>query len=259
MWVDSHCHLDFSDFADERDAVVARAGAAGVDTMLTIGTRLSRIDRVIAVAEAYPNVWCTVGVHPHEVAGEGIAAVDHLVRLAEHPKVVGFGETGLDFHYDHSPRDLQEASFRAHIEAARYCGLPVVIHSRNADAVMARVLAEEMANAAFSGVLHCFSSGAALARTAIDLGFFVSFSGILTFKKAKEVSDIAREIPVDRLLVETDAPYLAPVPHRGKRNEPAHTAITGQTLAELHGVAAATMAAATTANFFALFGRARRS
>lgn len=259
MWVDSHCHLDFPDFADEQDAVVARAAGAGVETMLTISTRLSRAEQVIGVAEAYPNVWCTVGTHPHEVAGEGLASVDQLVRLAEHPKVVGFGETGLDFYYDRSPRDLQEASFRAHIEAARTCGLPVVIHTRNADAAMARILTDEIEKAPFNAVLHCFSSSAELARTATDLGFHISFSGILTFKKAAELADIARKISADRLLVETDAPYLAPVPHRGKRNEPAYAAITGRKLAELHGVSAATMAATTSANFFALFGKARRA
>ncbi|MFO1154280.1 MAG: TatD family hydrolase [Rhodospirillales bacterium] len=256
MWVDSHCHLDFPDFADDLDATVERAAAAGVTTMLTICTHLSRADGVLAVADRFPQVFATLGIHPHEVAGEGVAVPDRLVQLAQHPKVVGLGETGLDFHYDHSPRDLQEASFRGHIRAARRCGLPVVIHTRNADEATMRILDEEMAAGAFTGVLHCFSSSERLAHHAIGLGLYISFSGIVTFKKADALQAIAAGLAEDRLLVETDAPYLAPVPHRGRRNEPAHTAVTGRKLASVRGVEAAALAEATTANFFRLFAKA---
>lgn len=256
MWVDSHCHLDFPDFADELDAVVARAEAAGVTTMLTISTHLSRIDRVIAVAERFPNVFCTVGIHPHEVASEGVAPVDRLVEIAQHPKVVGFGETGLDFFYDHSPRELQEEGFRAHIAAARTTGLPVVIHTRDADAATIRVLDDEMVKGPFTGLLHCFSSGPELAARAIVHGLHISLSGILTFKKSKQLVDIAGTLPVDRVLVETDAPFLAPVPHRGKRNEPAYTRLTGCKLANIHAMDEAAMARITTDNFFRLFHKA---
>lgn len=256
MWVDSHCHLDFPDFADELDAVVARAEAAGVTTLLTISTHISRIDRVIAIAERFANVFCTVGIHPHEVASEGIAPVERLIEIARHPKVVGFGETGLDFFYDHSPRDLQEAGFRAHIAASRGAGLPVVIHSRDADEAMIRVLDDEMGKGPFTGLLHCFSSGPELAVRAIVHGLHISLSGILTFKKSTQLVDIAETLPVERLLVETDAPFLAPVPHRGKRNEPAYTRLTGRKLAELHAMDEAAMARATTDNFFRLFHKA---
>ncbi len=195
-------------------------------------------------------------MHPHEVAEEGVTAADRLVRLADHPKVVGFGETGLDFYYDHSPRDLQEASFRAHIRAARRCRLPVVIHTRNADEATMRILDDEMAEGVFEGVLHCFSASERLARHAVGHGLYISFSGIITFKKAEALQAIASGLPEDRLLVETDAPYLAPVPHRGRRNEPAYTALTGHKLAALRGVEAAALARATTANFFRLFTKA---
>lgn len=256
MWVDSHCHLDFPDFADDLEATVARAAEAGVTTMLTICTRLTKADQVLAVAERFPNIFASVGVHPHEVAAEGLATVERLAELAQHPKVVGFGETGLDFYYDHGPRDLQEASFRAHIAAARRCRLPVIIHTRNADEATIRILDDEMANEPFAGVLHCFTASERLARRAVALGLYISFSGIITFKKADELRTIASGLPEDRLLVETDAPYLAPVPHRGRRNEPAHTALTGQTLARLRAVDAAEMARTTTANFFRLFAKA---
>ncbi|QNT68228.1 TatD family hydrolase [Defluviicoccus vanus] len=257
MWVDSHCHLDFPDFASELDAVVERATAAGVTTLLTISTHLSRFASVLAVAERFPNVYCTVGIHPHEVASEGVAPVERLIELAQHPKVVGFGETGLDFFYDHSPRALQEEGFRAHIAAARATGLPVVIHTRDADATTLRVLDEEMAKGRFTGLLHCFSSGAELAEQAVVHGLHISFSGILTFKKASHLVDIARTLPLDRLLVETDAPFLAPVPHRGKRNEPAFTRMTGRKLAEARNMDEAAMATITSDNFFRLFHKAR--
>lgn len=262
MLVDSHCHLDFPEFASDLDAVVARAGEAGVGTMLTIGTRLDRFAGVRAVAERFANVYCTVGIHPHEAkdwakdAPEKVA--DELARLADHPKVVGFGETGLDFYYEHSPKADQEHSFRAHIAAARDAGLPLVVHSRDADQDTLRVLRDEYRQGPFAGLLHCFSSGWELAEGALALGLYISFSGIVTFKKADEVRAVAAKVPLDRLLVETDAPYLAPHPNRGKRNEPAFTALTAARLAEDRGLAAEAFAEATTANFFRLFGKARK-
>ena len=255
MLVDSHCHLDFPDFAAERDAVVARARDAGVGAMLTIGTRLDQFAGVRAIAEANRDVWCSVGAHPHEAADHAATTAADLVALAAHARVVGIGETGLDFHYDHGPRDLQERVFRAHIAAARESGLPLIIHARDADEAVARVLREEGASA---GVLHCFSSGRGLAEAALDLGFYVSISGIVTFRNADDLRAIVRDIPLDRLLVETDAPYLAPVPYRGKRNEPAYVAATAAAVAALKGVEPEVLAAATTDNFFRLFGKAVR-
>lgn len=260
--VDSHCHLDFPDFGEDLEAVVGRAEGAGVKTMLTIATRLDRFPGVRAVAERFPSVFCTAGIHPHEakdapsnVAG-GVAG--ELLRLAEHPKVVGFGETGLDFFYEHSPRDAQEASFREHIAAARQARLPVVIHSRDADADTIRVIRDEYAKGPFQGLLHCFSSGAELAEEALKIGLYISFSGIVTFKKSDALRAIARNVPMDRVLVETDAPYLAPVPNRGKRNEPAFTALTAAGLARDRGMAAEAFAAQTTENFFRLFAKAQK-
>ncbi len=253
MLVDSHCHLDFPDFADELDDVVARAGAAGVGVMVTIGTRLDQFDRVLAVAERFENVYCTVGVHPHEAAGQGLTDPDILIRCAEHPKVVGIGETGLDYFYDHSPRDAQRQSFRVHIAAARETGLPLIVHSRDADDEMAAILAEEMRAGAFTGVMHCFSSSQQLAEKTIELRMYVSLSGIVTFKKADDLRALASTLPLDRLLVETDAPYLAPVPHRGKRNEPSFVVHTASQLAAIKGLKAEEIASVTTDNFFALF------
>src|SRR5260370_5704625 len=255
MLVDSHCHLDFPDFAAERDAVIARAHAAGIGTMLTIGTRLDQFAGVRAIAEAYDDVWCSVGAHPHEAADHIAVTAADLAALAAHPRVVGIGETGLDFHYDHSPRAAQERVFRAHIAASRETGLPLIIHAREADEDVARVLREERAP---PGVLHCFSSGRGLAEAALDLGFYISISGIVTFKNAEELRTIVRDVPLDRLLVETDAPYLAPVPYRGKRNEPAYVAATAAAVAALKGLEPAQLAAATTENFFRLFSKARR-
>jgi len=259
MLVDSHCHLDFPDFDGELDAVITRAGEAGVGYMLTICTHVSRFERVRAVAEGRPNLRCSVGIHPHNVAEEPPVSADQLADLAKCDEVVAFGETGLDFFYDHSPRDAQEASFRTHIAAAREAGLPVIVHSRDADETTAAVLADEHAKGAFSGVLHCFSSGPELARAAVDLGFYISASGIITFKKADELRAIFRGVPLDRLLVETDAPYLSPVPKRGKRNEPAYTAHTAEMLAEIKGLSAAELADATTDNFFRLFPKFPRT
>lgn len=251
--VDSHCHLDFPDFAEELDEVIARSREAGVRMMLTICTHLSRFERVKAVAEAYPEVYCTVGIHPHEAESEPEVEAETLIKLANHPKVVGFGETGLDFFYDHSPRDQQERSFRAHIAAARQAQLPIIIHTRNADDDIMRILDEEMEKGAFPGLIHCFSSGHAVAEKAVQHGLYISFSGIATFKKAEDIRESARTLPLNRLLVETDAPYLAPIPHRGKRNEPAFTKHTAACLAQARGLDEAAFAKATTDNFFTLF------
>jgi TatD DNase family protein len=254
--VDSHCHLDYYKEDGELDAVIARARAGGVRTMVTIGTKISQFDRVRAIAERYDDVYCTVGIHPHEAASEPEIDVDVLIELTRHPKVIGIGETGLDFYYDHSPRDRQAEVFRTHIAAARECGLPLIVHSRGADAETAEILEEGADGDGIRGLIHCFSTTRELSERAIKIRFLISLSGILTFKNAEQLRDIAREIPTDRLLVETDAPYLAPVPHRGKRNEPAFVAHTARHLAELRGVAAEDLAAATTANFFRLFTKA---
>ncbi len=255
MLVDSHCHLDFPDFAEERDAVIARARAAGIGTMLTIGTRLDQFPAVRSIAEAYDDVWCSVGAHPHEAADHAATNADELAALAAHPRVVGIGETGLDFHYEHSPHDVQEFVFRAHIAASRASGLPLIVHAREADDAVARILREERPP---PGVLHCFSSGRALAEAALELGFYISISGIVTFRNADDLRAIVRDVPLDRLLVETDAPYLAPVPHRGKRNEPAFVARTAAAVAALKEIEPDALAAATTDNFFRLFAKATR-
>ncbi len=256
MLVDSHCHLDFPDFEDDLDAVIGRASAAGVAHMLTICTHLSKFDQVLRVAESYDNVFCTAGVHPHEAATEENITPERLIELSRHPKVVGFGETGLDYYYEHSPRDAQKASFLAHIQAARRTGLPLVVHTRDADAEMAEILIFEYQKAPFSGLLHCFGSGLELAEAALGIGFYISFSGIVTFKKAENVREVAKTVPLDRILVETDAPYLAPAPNRGKRNEPAYTALTAAFVAGLRGMEEGTFATAATANFFRLFAKA---
>ena len=251
--VDSHCHLDFPDFASELDEVMDRARGRGVSRVVTICTRVRRFQQVLAVAERFEDVFCSVGTHPHNADEETSVTADELVDLASHPKVVAIGEAGLDYHYDKSDRGAQAASLRCHIEAARRTGLPLVIHARAADEDMAAILKEEHAGGAFPAVLHCFSSGSALARTGIELGLFVSFSGILTFKNSVELRAIAADLPRDRVLVETDAPYLAPVPNRGKRNEPAHVADTLSVLAGVWGVSDDEARDRTTANFFTLF------
>jgi TatD DNase family protein len=259
MLVDSHCHLDFPEFASERDAVVARARAAGVGTMLTISTKLDTFEAVRAVAESYDDVFCTVGVHPHEADKEAAAATPaELSRRCAHAKVVGIGETGLDYYYAHSRRETQQASFRSHLAAARETGLPVVVHTRDAEDDTMAILGEECGKGGITGLLHCFTGTRRLADFALGLGFHVSFSGIVTFKNANELREVARAVPLDRLLVETDAPFLAPVPMRGKRNEPAFVAHTATALAALRGMAAADLAAATTDNFFRLFRKAQR-
>jgi TatD DNase family protein len=255
MLVDSHCHLDFPDFAEELDQVVARAAMAGIGRLVTISTRVRRFDQVRALAERYDPIYCSVGTHPHNAHEELDVTSAELARLAEHPKVVAIGEAGLDYFYDNSPREAQAAGLRLHIEAARETGLPLVIHARDADADMAAILTEEAGKGAFPMVLHCFSSGRALAETGIRLGAYVSFSGILTFKNSQALRDIARDLPADRVLVETDAPYLAPMPHRGKRNEPAFVAHTAAVLAQTRGVSREAIAEQTTANFFRLFSK----
>ncbi|MBX6322748.1 MAG: TatD family hydrolase [Rhodospirillaceae bacterium] len=255
MIVDSHCHLDFKDFEADLDIVMERARAAGIGLCVTIGTTRTGFDRVRAVADRYADVLCSVGIHPHEAAHQPETAVEDLLDLARHPKVVGIGEAGLDYHYDHSPRDRQRALFRTHVQAACEAGLPLIVHSREADADTVAILAEA-AGRGLTGVMHCFSGTPYLAERALEFGLYISFSGILTFKNAEGLRAIAREVPEDRLLVETDAPYLAPVPNRGKRNEPAYIVHTLETLAELKGRSAAEMAALTTANFRRLFTKA---
>lgn len=255
MLVDSHCHLDFPDFESERDAIVQRAIDAGVERMVTICTRVARFEQVKAIAEHYEPVYCSVGTHPHNADEELDVTADQLVHLSQHPKVVAIGEAGLDYYYDNAPRDAQARGFRTHIAAARQSGLPLVIHARDADDDMAAILREESAAGAFPFVLHCFSSGADLAKTGIDLGGYVSFSGILTFKRSDELRAIARDLPLDRLLVETDAPYLAPMPHRGKRNEPSYVVNTAAVLAETLDLPVETLWQQTSDNFFRLFSR----
>ena len=253
MLVDSHCHLDFDAFDGDRAQALERAAAAGVGRVVTICTRLTEFERVRALARDHRDVDCSVGIHPHNVEDEGIAATARLVALAAEAEVVGIGETGLDFYYDHSPREDQRASFRNHIGAARETGLPLIVHTRDADDETASILAEEMGKGAFPGVIHCFSAGSALAETVIGLGLYISFSGIVTFKKSDELREIAANVPPERILIETDAPYLAPVPRRGKRNEPAFVAHTAAAVAAARGVDVEKISQQTTDNFFRLF------
>ncbi|MEM1375307.1 MAG: TatD family hydrolase [Pseudomonadota bacterium] len=254
--VDSHCHLDFPDFEGEDAALVARAADAGVTRMVTICTRLRLVPQVRALAEAHKGVYWAAGTHPMHAADEPLACVEDLVALAAHPKFVGIGETGLDYHYTSESAAIQQESLHIHIEAARQTGLPLIIHARAADEDMARILTTEHAAGAFTCVMHCFSSGEALARTALELGFYLSMSGIAAFPKSQEVRDIFASAPVERVLVETDAPYLAPPPHRGKRNEPAYTAHTARVGAEVFGLDYAEFARQTSANFDRLFWKA---
>jgi TatD DNase family protein len=259
MLIDSHCHLDFPQLANDETGVLARARGAGVAGMLTIGTRLDQFDGVRAIAERHANIWCSVGVHPHEAKEEGQRTPDRLVEATRHPKVIGIGETGLDFYYEHSPRAGQAESFRSHIAAARQTGLPLIVHTRDADRETGEILEEEYARGPFAGLIHCFSSGPELARRALALGLYISISGIVTFKAADELRALVRELPIDRLLVETDAPYLAPVPKRGKTNEPAFVAHTAAKVAELQGIGIDALERATTENFFRLFAKAERA
>ncbi len=255
MLIDTHCHLDFPDFAEERDALVARAKDAGIGRMVTISTLVSKQAQVKAVADAYDNIWCSVGTHPNHASEEPDLPVEAYVEAANHPKVVAIGEGGLDYHYDYATPDVQRPVFRRQIEAARITGLPLVIHSRSADEDMAAILTEEMGKGAFTFILHCFSSGPELAKVGVELGGYISFSGILTFPKSTELRDIAATVPHDRLLVETDAPYLAPKPFRGKRNEPSYVAHTAAVLADVIGVSESEIADLTTQNALRCFSR----
>jgi TatD DNase family protein len=256
--IDSHCHLDFPDFAEDLPAIVDRAVAAGITRMVTICTKLSTEPNVRAIAERFAPVFFAAGTHPMSVAKEPMATLDQLLTIAQHPKMVGIGETGLDYHYTAETKIVQQDSLRLHIEAARQTGLPLIIHARDADDDMARILTEEHSAGAYGCVMHCFSSSRQLAEAALDLGFYLSMSGIAAFKNSQDLSDIFATAPLDRILVETDAPYLAPPPYRGRRNEPAYTAFTAQAGAEVFGVDYPAFAAATSANFDRLFSKARQ-
>ena len=258
MLVDSHCHLDFPEFAAELPQVVARARAAGVGVCVSIGTRLSQFDGVTAVAARFAHVYCSVGIHPHEAEKEPLANAAPLIERARDAKVVGIGETGLDYYYEHSPRERQIANFRAHIAASRELALPLIVHTRDAEEDTIEILRDEMGRGAFTGLIHCFTGTARLAEAALALGFCISVSGIATFKKSGALRDVLQHVPLDRLLVETDAPYLAPMPLRGKRNEPAFVVHTAAMLAELKGISLDELSEATTDNFFRLFTRAAR-
>lgn len=259
MLVDSHCHLNFEQLSSELDAVVARAADAGVGHMLTIGTKLREFDAVRAIAEAYPNIHCSVGVHPHEAESEADEVTTaKLISLTQHPKVVALGETGLDYYYEHAPRDLQKKSFRIHIATARETGLPLIVHTRNADRDTIDILREEYEKGPFTGVIHCFSSGWEVAEKSMEIGFYISISGIVTFKAAGDLRDHVAKIPVEKLLVETDSPYLAPVPKRGKSNEPSFVTHTAAKVAEIKGLDPDQLAAITTNNFFNLFNKIER-
>ena len=255
MLVDSHCHLDFPDFAPERDAVLARARTAGLGRILTISTRVKRHAEIIEVIDEYDDVFGTVGTHPHHVDEEMDVRTADLIAAARHPKIVAIGEAGLDYHYDTGPRHNQAKSFRQHIAAAGETGLPLVIHSRDCDADMAAILREEAGKGAFTAVLHCFTGGRDLAFTAVELGHYIGFTGILTFKNSTALREIAKALPADRILVETDSPYLAPVPYRGKRCEPAYVVETAKVLADIRGVSFEQIARQTTENFFRLFSK----
>jgi TatD DNase family protein len=255
MLVDSHCHLDFPDFADDLDGIIARADAAGVGRIVTISTRVKRLAGLLAITEKFPNVYCSVGTHPHHADEEDGIAADELIELTRHPKVVALGEAGLDNFYENGSPEAQERGFRAHIAAARATGLPLVIHTREADEACGRILEDEMANGPFRAVLHCYTGGRELAMKAIALGLSISFTGILTFKKSLALRELAAELPADRIMVETDAPYLAPGKFRGKRNEPAYVVEIAKVLAEARGVSLQDISDRTTANFFRLFGK----
>jgi TatD DNase family protein len=256
MLVDSHCHLNYAGLVEDQAAVLARARASGVTTMLNISTREREWSDIIGTADREPDVWATVGIHPHEADSHGEIGTARLIEAAAHPRVIGIGETGLDYYYDHSDRERQRQSFRAHIAAARETGLPLIVHTRDAEQDTADILGEEMGKGAFSGVIHCFTASAEFARHAIDLGLYISISGIVTFKNAKDLQATAAALPADRLLVETDAPFLAPIPNRGKTCEPAFVADTARFLAKLRGVETGQLANETGRNFFNLFTKA---
>jgi len=256
MLIDSHCHLNYKGLVEDQDAVIARARSAGITGMLNISTCASEWDAVIGTAARHPDIWATIGIHPHEADSHPDVDTEKLVGAAGHAKVIGIGETGLDYYYDHSDRARQKSSFRSHIAASRETGLPLIIHTRDAEEDTAHILTEEMEQGAYSGVIHCFTASADFAEKALALGLYISLSGIVTFKNARDLQATAAEIPEDRLLVETDAPFLAPVPHRGKTCEPAYVADTLRFLADLRGVTPERLQATTSANFMRLFGKA---
>jgi TatD DNase family protein len=259
LLVDSHCHLDMKGLADELDDVMARAAAVGVVMAQTICTRLTEFDQILALARRRDDLYCSVGIHPHNVESEPAATLATLVELAKDPKVIGIGETGLDYFYDHSPREAQRASFRVHAAASRETGLPLIVHTRDADDDTVEILADEIGKGAFPGLIHCFSTTPEVAEKSIELGLYISIAGIVTFNSAEALRDTMREVPLERLLVETDAPYLAPVPMRGKRNEPAFVAHVAECMARLQGITTEALAEATTDNFFKLFNKASRT
>lgn len=258
MLVDHHCHLDFPQLVADRDGLLARAESAGVGVMVTISTRVRQLPTLLDICAAHDNIYCSVGTHPHNADEERGIPADELVRLSEHPKVVAIGEAGLDYFYKKGSPEAQAEGFRTHIEAARRTGLPLEIHTRDADEDTIKILEEEQAKGAFPAILHCYTGGPELARRAVELGLYVSFTGVVTFKKNDALRDIARHVPLDRLLVETDAPYLAPEPFRGKTNEPSYVVHTAATLAEVKGVSPEALAQATTDNFFRLFRKVKR-
>ncbi len=258
MLVDSHCHLNYPGLIEDLPGVLSRAEEAGVGTMVCICSRLSEFEDIKAIAEAHPQVWCSVGVHPHDSGKEPPAGLDQLLDRARHPKVVGIGETGLDFYYDQSPRDIQQENFRTHIRASRETGLPLIVHTRDADDRTVEILVEEYRQGAFPGLIHCFTAGPQLADAVMEMGFYISLSGILTFKNASELRETVKRVPSERLLVETDAPFLAPIPMRGKRNEPAFVAHTAKFAAELFEMTPEKLAETTSDNFFRLFTKAER-
>lgn len=254
--IDSHCHLNYKGLIEERDAVISRAREAGISGMLNISTREREWADIVAVAESHPDIWASVGIHPHEADAHVDVDTEKLIAAAQHPKVIGIGETGLDYYYDHSDRAQQQACFRAHIAASRETGLPLIVHTRDAEEDTLSILRQEMGKGAFPGLIHCFTASGAFADAVLELGFSISISGIVTFKNARELQEVAARLPSSSLLIETDAPFLAPVPHRGKTCEPAFVADTARFLAELRGVPLAELTATTTANFYALFTKA---
>ena len=257
MLVDSHCHLDFPDFADDLDGIVARAENAGIGRIVTISTRVRRLAGLLEIAERFPNVYCSVGTHPHNADEEDGITLDELIALTQHPRVVALGEAGLDYFYDNGSPEAQARGFRAHIAAARATGLPLVIHTREADEDCGRILEEEVARGSFDAVLHCYTGGRELALKAVSLGLYIGFTGILTFKKSETLRALAAELPSDRILVETDSPYLAPGKFRGKRNEPAYVVEVAKVLAETRGVSLEEISRQTTDNFFRLFSKVK--
>ena len=255
MFIDTHCHLDFPKLDEQLDEVLERAEQAQIKQMVTICTKVREFDKIVAIAEKYDNIFCSVGTHPHYAQDELDISIDEIIALSGHPKVVAIGEAGLDYHYDNSPRDQQQTVFRRHIEVARQTKLPLVIHTRDADDDMVSILKEEMNQGVFPALIHCFTASRNLAQEVLDLGLYISMSGVLTFKNSTDLQDIAKTLPLERLFVETDAPFLAPAPHRGKTNEPAFTVHTAQKLADLQGRTLEEVANATTANFYRLFSK----